>query len=798
MAENYISPEVTNEISRREENLKQQEDEISRLSDEINSLSDSLDKAINEKTGLTGEDAVKKEAEISYLSQKLANERAKLRALTQEYNLNLDNLVYYQIQNTTPNLGTEDGVKISPFDYRLYRIITNGSNGVNITNTIISGNDLMPYEYNSRKVWTAIEGYGMSPETFAKKKKLTNDKLATDKAYQSLLAYRNKMMKDPLYQGVPALTNNYAVVKLFGSEGGKLLVNKRNQRKFYEINDAQSNRDTILNSSMSPTTTNLISWGNADPFGRLPYAFTDFVFCKYWNKIANNRLLTLRRYASPIVDNLNFPGMDGSSTDPNLIIPTKDGSTGSNDKSESLSNTGGNSSTNSGVSFPPVATVVSYFGEETGNKLSEILKFTTGVKWGEAEGKVFDVTSDGNMGSDANPKGFGFGMADKISKALNVVNGDWNFEAQMHGQQLPPDPYEDGPYANKVKGPINRIDKVKKRDPGIEFKMDNLKLTFEYVARPIGGINTKAVLLDILSNFLVVGSASAVFFGGQHRFNIKPAAMPFIGGQGAAKSLYNGDITGFFSQSITRMQGQFNDILGSFGDMLKDMISSFTSGNFLESLEGAANSKIGKNLQQGIAAAMTGDKAIPQLHGMRALLTGEPVGEWHLTVGNPLNPIALIGNLICENIEIEFGDELGPDDFPLELKVVVNLKHGMDRDRDAIQSMFNRGMGRIYDIPTNLKTSSESETKVDNKTGNDSPSYMKDSFYQDYFGTGGRSWGKASTSIPSNVGTTSVFQSFSYAFADENEFVSFDSTASTPLNRSVVKYTKWIGDYGLG
>ena len=114
-----------------------------------------------------------------------------------------------------------------------------------------------------------------------------------------------------------------------------------------------------------------------------------------------------------------------------------------------------------------------------------------------------------------------------------------------------------------------------------------------------------------------------------------------------------------------------------------------------------------------------GKNSVPYLSGMKALLTGEPVGEWHLTVGNPLNPIAMIGNLICDNVEITFSDELGPDDFPIGFDAVVSLKHGMERDRDAIEAMFNRGAGRIYDLPDSMNLSSGSQTVVDIATRKD-------------------------------------------------------------------------------
>ena len=58
-----------------------------------------------------------------------------------------------------------------------------------------------------------------------------------------------------------------------------------------------------------------------------------------------------------------------------------------------------------------------------------------------------------------------------------------------------------------------------------------------------------------------------------------------------------------------------------------------------------------------------------------------------------------------------------PDDFPLELKVTYTIEHAMARDKAAIQSMFNRGSGRIYKLPDYIRATSDFETKVDKFTG---------------------------------------------------------------------------------
>jgi len=81
---------------------------------------------------------------------------------------------------------------------------------------------------------------------------------------------------------------------------------------------------------------------------------------------------------------------------------------------------------------------------------------------------------------------------------------------------------------------------------------------------------------------------------------------------------------------------------------------------------------------------------------MRALADGRAVGEWHLMVGNPMDPVAVIGNLILKSTSMEFSDELGADDFPTGVKFTVTLDHGRPRAKQDIESMFNHGGGDMF------------------------------------------------------------------------------------------------------
>jgi len=83
-----------------------------------------------------------------------------------------------------------------------------------------------------------------------------------------------------------------------------------------------------------------------------------------------------------------------------------------------------------------------------------------------------------------------------------------------------------------------------------------------------------------------------------------------------------------------------------------------------------------------------------------------------------MNPIVEIGNLVCSNVDFKFSDELGPDDFPIGFTAKVKLDHGMPRDRDGIEAMFNRGAGRIYNLPDKYSSSGDGQTSVDDYTKN--------------------------------------------------------------------------------
>jgi hypothetical protein len=489
-----------------------------------------------------------------------------------------------------------------------------------------------------------------------------------------------KQMKDkaPEHWGVPSLMNYNAYINLqaaAGRLGNKYLIDRENQPRWYDVtaNVQSPNAGATGGVGGSGLTTDLsvsqlVEWCERPGNTKFPYRYQDFVFLKYWKKIPLNYMITLRRYTFPVIDN----------------VGTVSEAKGDVESSK----------------LTPAATAITFLGEDPGNKISTILgPISAGLKWKEVKADVWEVNFSGSL-PQAN------GPAPGFAAVLGYLTGGPAAAKPSVGGGPPPDPYNNGPYANKILGPVTVIDSTKARERGVTFKHE-IKLQFEYVARSIGGINSKAAMLDILGNLMLLTYNEAAFWGGMNRYMPMAAQggiPPFLGGSAGRDAWMKGDVDGFFNA----LGDQFASALENVGDMFQKFFDDPIGG--LKSIaSGALSGAMLMNTTQGMGF----------MQGIHSLLTGDPVGEWHLTVGNPLNPMMMIGNLICTGIEISFNDELGPDDFPTELKAVVTLEHGMPRDRAGIESMFNKGSGRVYSVPKGYENSfsSYNTTAVDTSTG---------------------------------------------------------------------------------
>lgn len=416
----------------------------------------------------------------------------------------------------------------------------------------------------------------------------------------------------------------------------------------------------ILQDIKNPTYSNIIKWYNdplMDPYGLASYKIQDFIYLKYYNQIPNNYMITLRRYTQPCMD-----WMFG------LDMPY-----------ETLLNF----QTHPEVFFS-IATAVTYMGDKAGNKLSDILKFDYGMEWEEKKAEVESLrNSDGGLAAQLKMNEDQIAgktkMSGKQRAAMIFRTGGQVKEAYTQGQ-LPDTDLFAQRYGTNFYGDLNVIDKTKLRSRGLTFS-NSFSLNFEYSLKSLKCVNPRVAMLDIISNFLLLTGNYGDFWGGATIFYGQHSIAPQFGDP---DKLRMGDYKGYTKSIFSSIKDSFSALadgksVGEGG--LKSAFGNLLSGSLESFLGPLFGGKIGTTGQSQVT---------------KALLSGEPSGHWHVTIGNPLDPIAMMGNMAVNKTTVTFGDALGYDDFPTEVKFTVELEHARPRDNGAIQAMFNAGKGRFY------------------------------------------------------------------------------------------------------
>lgn len=456
-----------------------------------------------------------------------------------------------------------------------------------------------------------------------------------------------------------------------------------NKKDFTEFSDylrcmsSDAKYREYLNDRKNPTYQNILKYYNDDsfdPHGMSRYKIQDFIYCKYYNQIPNNYMITLRRYTRPCEDHVFGLDMPASALNDLNGYPED---------------------------YFAIATAVTYMGEQAGNKLSDIMKFDYGAKWEEKTAEVQSLqASDGGLAAQMKEKlniqegsmsGNG-GLNTRslsqsfIAGALARARGSSGTDMVASQHAYPSNEFS-ARYGDEFFGDINVVDSTKLRSRGLTFS-NNFTLTFEYSLKSLKCINPKIAMMDILSNFLILTGNYGTFWGGATMFfgtaNIAPQF-------GDPDKLRRGDWKGY-AKSL------YDDVKTSFQSLSGDEEGSFTLENIINAGKNLISSGIDAFMNNifGSVFGVAGQSQIP-----KAMLTGAPTGFWHLTIGNPLDPIATMGNMAVTKTSVQFNDVLGYDDFPTEIKFTVEMEHCRPRDNAGIESIFNAGKGRFYAF-TNL------------------------------------------------------------------------------------------------
>ena len=474
----------------------------------------------------------------------------------------------------------------------------------------------------------------------------------------------------------------------------KMEVNLAPQSKNIDLSDCSI--DTLVKLS-EKRATSLVGENSAiSELGVAKYRYIDFMFCRDLGKIPNNHLLTLRKFTRPVGDNIN------------TRLPKSDTPYNFNQSMD-------------------VGRLVTWFGNGD-NKLEDIIKYNYVATFKPLDSKIQPVDSQ----EDEESTGIIGKMVNTINPKYNQAmsqgrTGSHNFISQLGGRYLSTSfanfgrggQYDRhdifGMYDHhKVYEPKNTIQSTHVYEGKLTFSQE-FTIKFSYKLRAYDNINPRAAFLDLIGNILAVTYRSGTFWGGSRMFRGAPPNKV-----GTAK------VNAFLDRTFDTLGGIGNNLLsgnldiggtlGSIWGAVKQIASD--AFNTAKSLALGNTSTKGKSplqvigaivkhtgLWSGVQGMIKNGLGRPAVYALDSLLTGDNVGLWHLTIGNPRNPIMSIGNLIIDKSEITQSGPLGLDDFPTDLMVSVSLKHGRPRDSAEIQKMYTKGSGPIY-TPLGAKAAS--------------------------------------------------------------------------------------------
>lgn len=414
--------------------------------------------------------------------------------------------------------------------------------------------------------------------------------------------------------------------------------------------------------------------------GRATYRFADFMYCKDLGKVSNNHLITLRKFPTPVPDNI----MGDIKGDANS------------------------------KQVPSVGTLISWFGTDD-NKLEDICKFSFNAEWQEIKSEIQDVQSKEDDGHILNS------LVNVMSPGYNagVAAGKWgggnaiyNWMAGKVGFLQATGTYENDPDLyyrdNRYSwAPKNSIQTFQNYTGELKFQ-HSFTLNFSYTLRSYDNINPKSAFLDLIGNILEVTYRRGTFWGGSHRWLGAPrntqAWKKINNIFDKIESNLDGGIDELFSiSSVDDLGNWFKGLLGSLGNMLGDGVALVKNAIEDGSLADGAK-KLAKDTTKATMGMLKNKLGRPAIYGLSTIASDADAhqGIWHLTVGNPRNPILSIGNLVMKNAEITQSGPLGIDDFPTELRVSVTLEHGRPRDVTEIGRMYTCGQGGLL-LPLNSK-----------------------------------------------------------------------------------------------
>jgi len=336
---------------------------------------------------------------------------------------------------------------------------------------------------------------------------------------------------------------------------------------------------------------------------------------------------------------------------------------------------------------PPLVTLISWVPPD-----QDFISVEFGEIWGEAEADFTGVLND--LGNDVT-KGSDIGSI--MGAGFNAVPLPGFTEIIQRQLLKKIGVLSEGSDSYIPAGNPNLIKEAKMRQtigysqPGSglkgTFKVD---MTCEYEQKFISGLDPTLVWLDIIAMALRFGTSNSQTYG------LSPGASEEIKG-------YANDPWSLVDKIIDGITSAIN----TFSDEIKKLLLAASdpdkgSATTTPAKKETPDEKITREKKVTTAIASIKSKGIEVLTkavekykerivGIVNALSGMPSTPWHITIGNPMRPVFVSGDMLATDVKLTLGPTLAFNDLPSSIKIVFSLSPARNLGLQELFAKFNAG-----------------------------------------------------------------------------------------------------------